>query len=63
MASISTNSKTHTQKHCRSCWRQDIHLPVPISPIIVGFLTVASFGLFLLFRPTHCVCCGTKRFF
>lgn len=48
-------------KHCRSCWRKDIHKPAQFSPFVFGFLTMVTLGLFLVFRPTRCVCCGTMR--
>ena len=50
-------------KHCRSCWREDIHHNVPIPPFALGFLTVMTLGLILLIRPSRCVCCGRMRLF
>lgn len=51
------------KKYCRQCWREDFHFEVIDSPVVFGFLLVATFGLFLLVRPTRCTCCGTMRVF
>ncbi len=48
-------------KHCRSCWRDDYHEIVPISPFMLGFLAVFSLGLVFLIRPCRCICCGHLR--
>lgn len=48
-------------KHCRSCWREDIHVPVSIPPFALGFLLVFTLGLVLFLRPSRCVCCGKIR--
>ena len=50
-------------KHCRSCFRKDIHRPVPIPPFAFGFLLVVTFGLILFVKPSSCVCCGCTRIF
>lgn len=50
-------------RHCRSCWRQDLHQPVVIRPFLLGFLIVASLGLVLLLRPGRCSCCGHLKLF
>ena len=63
MSSLSSNYSKPNEKRCRSCWRDDIHIPVEFPPLIVGFLTVATLGLFLLVKPSRCICCGTKRVF
>jgi len=49
------------KKYCRQCWREDFHFRVNYSPIVFGFLIVATCGLILLIRPSRCVCCGTMR--
>jgi len=54
-------SPTQNVKHCRSCWREDIHKPARISPMVYGSLVVISFGLILALKPSRCVCCGTMR--
>ncbi|QEG23148.1 hypothetical protein MFFC18_30430 [Mariniblastus fucicola] len=61
--SRSAARKSKSEKHCRSCFRSDIHVPVKFPAFVHGFLTVMSFGLFLVVKPTRCVCCGTKRIF
>ena len=48
-------------KRCKSCWRDDFHEDVKMPMFVFGFLLVVTFGLFLLFRPSRCVCCGTMR--
>jgi hypothetical protein len=48
-------------KRCRSCWRDEVHVPIKLSPILFGFLFVVTLGLILTFRPSRCTCCGTKR--
>lgn len=64
MSSMSTDlRKPRSEKRCRSCFRDDIHIPVQYPAVIQGFLTVMTFGLFLLLKPSRCVCCGTKRYF
>jgi ABC-type molybdate transport system permease subunit len=64
MSSIPTDlAKSRLVKHCKSCWRPDIHVPVKFPPVVHGFLTVITFGLILIIRPSRCVCCGTKRIF
>jgi hypothetical protein len=50
-------------KHCRSCFREDIHFKVGIPPFVFGFLLVATFGLVFFMHPTRCVTCGKVRFF
>lgn len=50
-------------RHCRSCWRNDIHHPVLMSPTMLGFLIVATLGLIILTRPSRCTCCGNLRIF
>jgi len=54
-------TETRQLKHCKNCWREDIHKPARFSPIVYGGLVVLSFGLILALRPTRCVCCGTMR--
>ena len=49
------------KKYCRQCWRKDFHFRVAYSPILYGFLLVATCGLILVIRPSRCVCCGTMR--
>lgn len=49
------------KKYCRQCWREDLHYRVNYSPVVFGFLIVATLGLVLLIRPSRCVCCGTMR--
>ncbi len=46
---------------CKQCFRKDIHNHVHYPGVAKAFLVVASLGLFLLFRPKRCVCCGTVR--
>jgi hypothetical protein len=54
--------KAHSQKkYCRQCWRHDVHVPIAIPSVVVGFTVIATFGLVLFFRPSRCVCCGTVR--
>lgn len=48
-------------KYCRSCWRPEVHRPIPISPFLLGFLTVMTLGLIFWIRPTRCVCCGKTK--
>jgi len=49
------------KKYCRQCWREDFHFRASYSPIVFGFLIVATCGLILVIRPSRCVCCGTMR--
>jgi len=63
MSSITSDLKSRSIKHCRSCFRSDIHIPCAQPPILYGFLIVFTLGLILLYRPSRCVCCGTKRHF
>lgn len=58
-----TVESSKSVKHCRSCWREDIHVPVPIPAFLLGFLTVMTLGLALFARPSRCVCCGKHRIF
>ena len=48
-------------KHCKSCWREDVHKPARFNPIVYGGLFVLSFGLIVALNPSRCVCCGTMR--
>lgn len=48
-------------KHCRACFRDEHHLILPIYPFLLGFLTVITFGLIFVIRPSRCVCCGKMR--
>ena len=49
-------------RHCRSCFREDVHIKVGIPPFMLGFLLIATFGFVLLLHPTRCVTCGNVRF-
>jgi len=59
--SFETTTTLKQEKYCRSCWRKDLHFRVSYSPIVFGFLLVATCGLILIIRPSRCVCCGTMR--
>ncbi|MCH2181634.1 MAG: hypothetical protein MK108_06470 [Mariniblastus sp.] len=50
-------------KHCRSCWRQELHYPISIPPFALGFLMIFTLGLVLFVRPNQCTCCGRTRLF
>ena len=50
-------------KHCRSCWRKEVHYPVTIPPFALGFMLIFSLGTVLLIRPNRCACCGKTRLF
>ena len=54
---------TAVVKHCRSCWRKELHRPVSIPPFAFGFLVIFTFGLVLFARPYECTCCGRTRIF
>ena len=59
--SFETTTTLKRKKYCRQCWREDFHYRITYSPIVFGFLIVATGGLVLLIRPSRCVCCGTMR--
>jgi hypothetical protein len=48
-------------KHCRSCWRKEMHRQIPISPFVLGFLTVLTLGVIHFVRPSSCMCCGKTK--
>lgn len=54
-------STAKSKKYCRSCWREDLHMRINYSPLLLGFLMVVTCGLVLLVKPSRCVCCGTVR--
>lgn len=60
---ILSQPRTDVIKHCRSCWREDIHKPARLQPFVFGFLLIATLGLVVFLRPSRCVCCGTMRIF
>ena len=59
--SYSDTRQLKQKKYCKQCWRKDFHFRTNYSPVVMGFLIVATCGLALLIRPSRCVCCGTMR--
>ena len=43
-----TTTTLKQKKYCRQCWREDFHFRTSYSPILFGFLIVATFGLSLI---------------
>ncbi len=53
---------TTRRSYCRSCFREDVHIPLPASRPLKWLLSIGSCGLVLVFWPQRCVTCGKLRF-